>query len=541
MTETKSKKSGCGCLPLLLISALGIGAGYYYGRDMLGKELTPKDTAKIVPASTLVTAHISTNPSQWSQLSQFGTPTAQKIVNDGLQSFLDENINENSHNINIEKDILPWAGGAGIAVFPSPETKDYQSIAIIGIKNKVKAYLFFRDFKEKRGEKLIETKYQNISIFQLKSEDSMDLWLSVFNNLVVISDEEATIKKVIDTYKGGESLALNYPKKSLSSDSLISLYFPDYLQLLGSNLNDILGESGSELQNKWIKVNSLTTDVFVENHGLTLKTRVNLSEPITVNNTPIKPVSQRLLSHIPENSIFLMTGGQINQVWEEIEAEKKQIPELNDAINEVQNLTRQWLNLDLNKDVFGWLNGEFAFALSVNPNQPILDNNLSGLILIETSDRTQGNQTLQTLENTARFLPFISLRKAEQDKINIVEWQNLNRTLVSYGWLDDRNLLLTLGRGISGENINPSSSIINNPTFKNVTESLTKNNYGYVYFDIEKTLELASTIEPTFEESLALNPEINAFLQSVSAIALTSSSIDNVTNEVELNIALKRK
>lgn len=96
-----------------------------------------------------------------------------------------------------------------------------------------------------------------------------------------------------------------------------------------------------------------------------------------------------------------------------------------------------------------------------------------------------------------------------------------------------------------GKTFNPNkildknSSILNSDNFKITTDSLAKNNYGYIYFDYQKALDFAFNIDPNFYEEFT--PEMRALSDSIKAFALTSSSIDDTTDKVELNISLIKK
>lgn len=540
MTQSNSRKGGCGCLSLLVLGVVGIGAGYYYGRNFLGQELTPSRSAMITPSSAYATGFISTNPNQWRKIEDFGTNSAQEIIAQNLQEFVDENLTEDTQKIDLEKDILPWLGGMSVVVLPSSSAGIESNVALImGVKNKFKANSFFQEYQSNLQEKPIEKKYNGITIYQVNLDNNQQIWTTFFNNYLVVSDQEEAINKIIDTHQGKTSLATNYPQNLVKNNAVVSIYFPEYDRILLKALRDSLpeGELDEQVKKQLNKINNLFLNMSIEDHGLKFTTLVQLSEPLG-NEINIKPVSQNLLSKIPENAVFMMSGNGINQLWQQVETERKNIPELNEVISETEVVLNQWLNLDLSKDIFGWLDGEFAVAIAGNPDQP-LENNIHGLLLLESSNKTQGENTLNKLETIGQFLPFASINRIEKQGINITEWSNYQTTLASYGWLDNNNLLFTFGKTFNpSENLNKNTSILNNNNFKITTESLAKNNYGYLYFDYQKALNFAVNIDPDFYDEFT--PEMRALSDSLKAFALTSSSIDDTTTQVELNISLVR-
>ncbi len=541
MTQSNSRKGGCGCLSLLVLGIVGIGAGYYYGRNFIGQELTPSRSAMITPPSAYATSFISTNPNEWRKIENFGTNSAQEIISQNLQEFVDESLTKETQNIDLEKDILPWLGGMSVVILPSSSAGIDSDIALImGVKNKFKANSFFDKYKNNLQEKPVEKKYNGITVYQVNLDNNEQIWTTFFSNYLVVSEQEEVINKIIDTYKEKTSLATNYPQSLVNNNALVSIYFPEYDRILLKALRDSLpeGELDEQVEKQLNKINNLFMNMSIEDHGLKFTTLVQLSEPLA-NEINLKPVSQNLLSKIPQNTVFMMSGNGINQLWQQVETERKNIPELDEVISETEGMVNQWLNLDLGNDVFGWLDGEFAVAIAGNPDQPLLDNNVHGLLLLESSNKTQGEKTLGKLEKMAQFLPFASINRTEKEGINITEWSNYQTTVASYGWLDKNNLFFTFGKTFNPrENSDKNNSILNSDNFKITTESLAKNNYGYLYFDYQKSLNFALNIDPNFYDEFT--PEMRALSDSIKAFAVTSSSIDDTTTQVELNISLVR-
>lgn len=541
MTQSNSRKGGCGCLSLIVLGIVGIGAGYYYGRNWIGQELTPSRSAMITPSSAYATSFISTNPNQWKKLGEFGTNSAQEMIGKKLQELVDESLTKETKNINLEKDILSWLGGMSIVFLPSASEGIEANIALImGVKNKFQANSFLEKYQNNLQDKPVETKYNGITIYQVTLDNNQKIWASFFNNYLVVSEQEEVIKKIIDTHKGKPSLADNFPQNLVNHNAVASIYFPEYDRILLKALKDSLpeGELDQQIEKQLNKINTLFINMSIEDHGLKFTTLVQLSEPLA-NEIKLTPVSQDLLNKIPQNTVFLMSGNGIDQLWQQVEMERKKIPDLDEAITNTETIVSQWLNLDLGKDIFSWLDGEFAIAIAGNPTQP-LENNIHGVFLLESSNKTQGENTLNKLEKIAKFLPYISINRTEKEGINITEWSNEQISIASYGWLDNNNLLFTFGKRFNpNENLDKNKSILNNENFKITTASLAKNNYGYVYFDYQKAHDFIINLEPTFYDEFT--PEIKAISDSIKAFALTSSSIDDTTSQVELNISLVKK
>ncbi|BAQ63670.1 DUF3352 domain-containing protein [Geminocystis sp. NIES-3709] len=539
MAPSKSKKNG-GCFTFFILTLLATGAGYYYGKNfLLGSELTLESSSQVIPQSALANTFISTNQEQWAKLEEFSTPFTQEMIDKNWKKLVNDNLGQQNQNIDYQQDILPWLGGISFAVLPSSESEiNYDIVTILGIKNKLKANSFLQKIKQNNTEKPIETKYQNITIYQIDNNNNQ-IWVSVFNNYLVIAEEEKIIQKIIDTYKGGESLADVSSQNLPSQNGILQVYLPDYNNWFLNIIKDTLPEINIEnsAQAQLGKIDSITMNLSVENHGLKLSSLVNLSQPVTFNPN-IKPVSNNLLTKIPDNTICLVSGGGVNQIWQELNKEKQNIPELDLFISQAKIVTLQWLNLDLDKDIFSWLDGEFALAL-LSPNNNQFSQGLNGLLLLESSNKTQGEATFKNIENAARLFPFIQINQNNIDGISITEWSSPQEKLLSYGWVNNNNFLLTFSSNFQDiKNMEKSNSLSENNVFKIATESLPKTNYGYFYCNLEKAFSLAENLDDNLWDSSTL--EFKAFANSITAIAITNSPVNNSTNQVDLNISLSK-
>ncbi|WP_017293938.1 DUF3352 domain-containing protein [Geminocystis herdmanii] len=540
MTPSQPNKKS-GCFPFLLITLLAFGGGYYFGKKLLlGEKLTLQASNKIVPQSALVNTFISTDEKKWSQLREFGTTEFQELTNNNWQEFISENVTINSQNIDYQQDISPWLAGISIALLPSPEAGiDYDTVAILGIKNKLKAKNFFDGIKTTNSGNINETKHQNITIYQL-DDQSEKIFFTTFQNYIIIADKQEVITKIIDTHKGGLSLADNSSQKFDKNSELIQVYFPDYsnwfLNIIKNSVPDIEVEKSAK--NQLEKIDSILANVSVENHGLKMRSVINLVDPLTTTQQS-KPVSNNLLSQIPDNTICVMTGGGINQFWQQVNEETQNIPDLDLLINQAKMMTSQWLNLDLETDIISWLDGEFALAL-LPPNNNNSLNTLAGLFILESSNKTQGEATLKSLENTAKLVPFLNIQTSDINGINVTKWNSPEANLVSYGWLNDKKFLMSLtGNFEDINNIKPANSLLENSTFKLATASLPNNNNGYFYCNLQEALSVAVNYDPNFWDSSSM--EAKALADSISAIALTSSMINPTTSQVDFNISLFKK
>ena len=531
---TKVKKSKIGCLPLTLLTIVTVGGGYYFGRNLLGSELTPKSSAKITPQSAFVTSYISTNTEEWSKLDKFASPTNQERIGENLEDFVDDKLKDVDNNLDYQKDIAPWIGGISFTLLPPSSTSiDFHPVTIIGIKNKFKAWRFFHQQKDKMKTEVETKKYKNITVYNVTDNN---VWATIFDNYLIVSDSENGIQQIIDTYKGESSLAQLDNKNFSAKNSLFQVYLPQYdrflLKAIANFVPSANSDKLSQLQSG--KVNSMTINVNIEDYGFNFQTIFDLDDKIAAKNKALEPISDTLLAQIPQETILMFNGGNIDTIWQNVEDNQKNIPELDKFISEAKKLVSQKLNLDLENDFINWLDGEFIFSLSNVSNTQV-----KGYLLLQSGNQKQGNKTLNHLTNIVKRLPSVKVKKNNIKGINVTELTNFRQNLLSYGWLNNNSLLVTFANDFQEViNVNRKNSLLNNETFQITTQSLPQENYGYFYLDLQKTLETAKNLNsPLFNN---VPPDIKAISESLKAIAITSSSPNPNTAQLDINLSLQK-
>lgn len=536
MTQVKQNKNSCGCLPLTLFTVVSIGAGFYFGRNLLGSELTPKSSAKITPQSAFFTSYITTDTHTWSQLSEFAPSATKKMIGDQLENFAEQKLKQGDNEIDYEKDIAPWIGGISVAVLSSDNSViDLQPVVILGVKNKFQAWRFFSEQEKLMEQDIEKKKYKKIAVYQVPE---YKIWATMFANYLVISKSEQGIQAVIDTYKGAPAVS-DLPKENnlnLSTNPVFQVHLPEYDRFLSQAIEDFYPNVDtnklSELQLG--KINSMTMNLNIEDYGFNLNTVVNLTNKTAIQQNQLDLISNNLLNQVPQETILMISGGNIDKVWQNIQIERQNIPELDEIIGNAENFLSQWLQLDLERNFISWLDGEFVVAIS-----SIANTEVKGNLLIESSDQEQGNITLNQLTKLAQNPPYLNVKKSEIEGINVTEVNSLGKNILSYGWLNNNNLLLTFGHNFPDiVNLNQENSLLNNETFKLTTQSLPTENYGYFYLDLEQAIAIANRLNPSFFNDVP--PEIKGMSESLKAIAITSSAPDQNTAQLDINLSLNK-
>ncbi|MGY6530287.1 MAG: DUF3352 domain-containing protein [Cyanobacterium sp.] len=542
MTVQKKNKLGLGCLGVSLLVVVGAGLGYYFGRRMLlGEELTPLRGSQIIPADAIATGFISTNINDWQKLEQFDTFNAREVIEETWQEWQDE-LSQGETPINYQEDIEPWLGGLMIALLPNINDIDEPHIALVaGIKNKLKARDFLQKVQDNPDSEVMESEYQNITVYQIISADNPEgMWFTFFDSQLVMGDTQTVVEEVIDTYRGANSIAQVKQaneatnQKLRENNPLFQVYITDYNYFIGDVAQSF--DLPDSVTIPIIETTATTLDI--QDHGLNLSTIIGLSQPLDpeINVT----TTHKLVNNIADDAIFMVDGIALKNIWQQVDLNRQLIPELDQSIALLESFTQTFFNLNLQDDIFAWLDGEFAFALSIDENNSFADTGLKGLFLMETSDRTLGESTIANLERLTGFDPSLQINKEENNGISSTKLITDQGQLLSYGWFENNRFFLNLSQEQNIDTIiNSNASLNNNQNFTLTTQTLPRNNFGYVFFDIEKTVNILNEFDPSLLEDAPT--ESQQIINALKGIAITSSSNTPNTNQLDINISLQKR
>jgi hypothetical protein len=556
MPESKSK---------FLIPAVGAAvvvagsiAAYTYFKAPSGASSDALGSAKVVPSTALMATYINTDSQAWAKLQQFGTPEAQKLVAKGLENFNKQVFSDS--NVSYEKDMKPWAGGVMIAVLPPNPVKPAQLKApnapinvqqqsniliIVGIKDKLSALNFANKLKSQKGVKFQESDYKGQKIIET-TENSKPTYSVVLNNShLVLAPEKQAIEKAIDTFKGESSFASKEGASSILNkgvdvkNSLAQIYVPDYAgmvqQLAAGSPQTKQLPPQALAQLKQIK--SVVAGIGVDDAGVRVKAIANLDPQL--NKFQYQSTPGNIVGQFPTGTFALINGNGMSRsweklVWETLVEKSKNYPEIKQGLEQVRGQLK-FVNIDLDKDIFGWMNGEFAFG-AIPSNQGVLANvGFGGALVFDTSDRKTAEATFTKLDTLAKTQQ-INVANRNIGGKDVTEWQIPRQgALLAHGWLDQDTVFVALGGPVAeaiGDRKNPS--LDNSDTFKAVTGSLEKPNGGYFYMDMDKTQTV-----PLIKSLISSDANAITMLSSIRGLGFTATSPDKSTSQLEMLLALK--
>ncbi|MDY6902366.1 MAG: DUF3352 domain-containing protein [Cyanobacteriota bacterium] len=503
-------------------------------------------SAKLVPDDAMMATYIATDPKVWSKLEEFGTPEAQKFVTAGLKSFNESWSTDKS--ITYDKDLKPWIGGVMVAVLPPSPVQPAQNkpksspdpniLMVVGIKDKVEALNFTNKLKQQKNVKIKETNYKGQTIQETKGKGT-PTYSTILNDRVLFSPSESAVKQAIDTSKGepsffGKAGTSQLMGSNLNLDNtLAQVYVPDYSGMVQKLIatNPQAQQLPPQTLEQLKQVKSFVAGIGVDDDGLRVKANTNLDTQRV--KFQYEKTSGKVLSQLPQDTIALVSGGGINKWWTAFTEQAKDNPELNVILQQARGQLKQ-LNLDLDKDIFGWMDGEFGIA-AIPVNQGLLKQiGFGGAFLFHTGDRKTAEATFNKLDNLAKSQS-IKIGQKDINGKKITEWQIPGQgALLAHGWLNDETALLALGGPIA-ETLtkNGLQPLNSSQSFKSITGTLPKDNGGYFYLDMEKAQPFATRFFPP-------TPEASAMLNSIRGIGVTATSPNKSLTQMEMLLALKK-
>jgi Protein of unknown function (DUF3352) len=524
-----------------LVAAAGAGfAGYKY---LYSGESNAGDLAGVIPADAYMAAYISNEPEAWAKLQKFGTPEAQKIITAQLTEAQQKFLTETKMDFN--KDLQPWLGNTMFALLPGESGKadQPQVLIAIGIKDKLKALDFANKLKAQSKEPIKKFDYQGIEITD-SGKGSSETFSAIVNDRLVVSPEKRTVELAIDTAKGKPSLVSKAGNDWFKADTLqlkqpiAAFYIPDYLvavqQLLKSGKTPVTLDPVTLTQLK--KIQSMGGGIAIDDAGIRMKL-VAKTDGTTIQ---LPATSSKAIASFPSETFALFGGTGLSQIWTETNKIAAAQPQTQEVFNQMRQGFTQSTKLDLDKDVFGWMGGEYALGMMPVSSGIAAQAGFGGALTIDSTDRAVTDNTMAKLVDLAKGSGLsVEQRKVGNAQISDVKAPGGMGTIFSYGWLSDKSMVVAMGDGLVDKIVTPSGeSLDRSPNFTNALGSMSSQKQSYAYIDIEKVFGLFNS-KMGAVAGKSIPADVNAIITSVQGLGMSSAQPDKNTSNFEALLTLK--
>lgn len=538
-------------VPGIIAGAVAIGgiAAYFYLKVIPAREGTsPVASANIVPDEAWMAGYVDITSDSWDKLRDFGTPEAQDIVFGGVDSMTADIKQQLAKDkLDYDKDIKPWLGSVMFAAVPAgDETSVPGFLMVIGIKDKVEALNFANKMKDKEDLEVKETDHKGVKILEIDTSGSPS-FVAILDNHLALSDNQEVVKKAIDSSKGDPSLASDGETRKILEESMkmdnpvAQIFIPNYGKLIEQtaafNPSNPLPPAFKDQLNQ---IRAVSVGMGIDNEGIRFRA-ITKVDPDAFK-WEFKPAPGKIISQFPANTLLSANGGSLSTQWNYAIDQLESLPEFKEGLDEFRQQIRQNTQLDLDKDIIGWMDKEVGLAL-IPGNQGLLQSvGFGGTLVFKTSDRAKAEATLTKIDDLAKDSN-IPVSKSKIGNVDVTQWQfpPTKETLAGHGWIDNETVFFAIGDPIIKVMASkPDKTLDQSEAFKAVTRTLPKSNTGYFFVNMDEANKVILS-NPLITSQGVITPEVEAILKSIRGIGVASTQMDKSTYTGDMLLALKPK
>jgi hypothetical protein len=522
------------------------------GEAPVGSELIPQDA--------LFTASVSTDSAQWQQMQLYGTPETKAALEKQLTQLGDNLLTANGFNY--ERDIRPLLGKTLMMAYlgsrkPVPGTPQGQlpllgqlfppDVIVLPLANPIQARQLFDKTKSQKATQFFERTYKGILIRETHKSNSQNFSLALLGRFVVVTTNPKLTEQVIDTSKGGSSIATTpgyreeLPNiKAVNSFAQLYLNVPRLSAGLAANSSASLSPEKIAASQQ---MQGVAATVALEPQGMRFQgiswLRPNSSHKYKVENT-----TPRLARRLSADTLLMFSGGNLAQLWKDYAQGAQFNPLLQNTPAQLNAGLRAIAGLDFEQDLLPWMGDEFSLALipaspelSAVPDNPTSPPLGAGVVLmVEASDRSRAEATLKRLDQIMATRYGFQVQETKVGGISVVNWTSpFGGVNAVHGWLEGNVVFLTLGAPIArGILPKPQVPLIQAPLFQQVLPIKPDPNNGQFFLDVERTLNSGN-----LNLAQSLPPDQKLIAKAIRAIGFTGAIQDRHSTRFELFVQLK--
>lgn len=559
-------------LALFASSILAVNTVSLHAQTLPQKLLSPTPVAQLLPADTPLVGLISTKTEKWQSLSKFEL-FAQIFANA-------EKVFPPQMGLNYQTDIKPWLGEqVAVAFMPQkvlkPASLDASFLILAAVKDEQQLQALIDKFKANKQQEVTERRYKDVKILEWKplaptTPDTPEatspvsklpmpksfvaaipdlptlpiakpntikrrgMAIALLPGYLVTSSTAKPIEQLIDKPLGSANLAQNPNFKQTTqhpqySQALFTLYedpnkFLALFKSLAQDPNLPFPIPPSAFNSAQVEqYSSLNGLVWEQEKGLRLQLNAYRRQPNLASS--LTPNTAQLLSRIPAPAYSATTGRNIYGQWQMLVTVLSSNPQLKDGLTKLNQAVTSTTGLDLNKDILGWMDGEFALFFYPT-EQGLLSSQLKmGLgFFVQTTNRPKAESSLSKLGKSVKgiFSGALSVNTYDDiDGFSINTWDFGEQSVFAYSWVDDKTLLISMGLGAMKELLpQPQKQLPKDYNFVTATSSLPTSNQGSFYINMGSSLAWIYGLAPTVFNA----PDFQIFKQVIGSVRSFSST-----------------
>ncbi len=510
--------------------------------------------ANIVPQDAMMAVSFSTQAQQWQKLREYGTPESKAALEQSVKQWRDRIFTNNGYTY--ETDIAPWVGEEMmVALLPhqtitsdippkpdAPLSSPSQPavVMVFPIANPLKAQEILAEPKPVSQGQVVERTYRGIEVIETQGLPTQNYSAAVLGQqfLLVTTDPNAT-DRAIDTYRGDASLAKTPGYASASQKIQTPRAFAQvYLNIpvavsvaFVSYATQIPPESLEKLQQN----QGFASSVILESNGIGLK-GISWLKPSSQKTITVENKSQEMLRRIPDNAMMVVSGGNLQRLWQDYNQGANSNPIAPFNPEALRNSFQQSTQLDLDKDLLSWMNGEFALSLiPAVPNKQVPQKFSAGFVLmVQTRDRKAAETTFTQLDGVMKQKNY-EIESAEIQGQPVTKWISpYGGFSIIRGWLNNNVAFVTLGAPIADQILPETpSSIAGNTLFKQTIPSELNPNNGSFFIDVDRVFDRNNLSLPQ------LPPQQEVWVNAIQSVGVTAAVVNERSTRYDTFIKIK--
>lgn len=546
--------------------------------------------ANILPVDTPFVGLISTKGKTWATLNRFYLfQTASKAVSQFLPPLFE---------LDYSRDIESWLGEQVALVFlpkvgSATVSIDSQFLILAPVKDDTRLQPLLEKFKEDKS-RVKEREYKGITILEIEtpeiapptttlpssvrrlksssapntvkpdlSQKKRGIAIATLPGYVVTGITAKAIEQLIDTSQASTTLGENPQfqetfQQSQSDGVLFTIYenIDTLIPLIGDISKDpslpfpVLGADSIDLEaaKEYGNVNGFVT---IQPEGLRLQVSA-YRQALKSKQSKITKKTGTMLDRMPGATYSAVTGRNLNQQWQQLAKGFSTKPQLKEYLEMFRNGIRTTTGLDWDKDILGWMDGEYGFFLF--PTKGGLFKFVAGSnfnmgmgVAVQTSNRSAADATFKKLDELIQsfLMGGVVVNTHNIQGQSVTSWDlggDSSQSLLAYSWVDDNTVILTTGFGAIADLVpEPYILLPSTYNFQTATNSLPSPNHGYFYLNTGSFLSWLYGFLPSVFNNETFQPWKQVIGSVYSISATTSTTTEREQFDVLLVLAPSRK
>jgi hypothetical protein len=403
-------------------------------------------------------------------------------------------------------------------------------LALVATRDRPRSDAFLakmRAAQEKRGGTMAEKQHGGVTYWAAAGGDT---FFTTVGGFVVLATTEQGLRGTIDLAqgKGGKTLADSPTYQEVLASLPASRLGDAYV-----NIAPLMAEAGKlapvqltpDQQRQLEAVRALSLALRVETNGVALDT-LALYDPSKLDAKQQALLKQgaspmKVVGALSDQTVFMLTLRDLKGIWQSVRAQMSAEPSFTQGIKQVEAAT----GLSLDEDIFGWMTGEVALAMTRDTVGFMGDARMpfGGMLLIEAKDRALIEAKMAKIE-AVLGTQGLTLSGAKVKGVDFkMTPQEMGGLSAGYGFVGDF-LVVGLSRTSLGAAVDASkASLANAATFKAVNETLPKEKTAMIYLDTAALVTMAGSLPPRGD--MAEFRRAAPYLRPVKGIGVSSEPL----------------